>query len=158
MKELGIKSFTRSLFVKRLGKVPGNDVYATLFLSLNKKAPALKKKIPFPAFNSKTAKTYAKAPYRVYEIYGVSKGPVTVHKTWKYGITRQMIPAQRPQGQLKSCTKYFGPSTLITGNCTYQWLWIGTGWLQARGLEASYTLLYALQNGGNCPPGMPACI
>jgi hypothetical protein len=91
--------------------------------------------IPFPAFNSKTAKTYAKAPYRVYEIYGVSKGPVTVHKTWKYGITRQMIPAQRPQGQLKSCTKYFGPSTLITGNCTYQWLWIGSGWLQARGLE-----------------------
>jgi len=93
-----------------------------------------------------------------YEIYGVSKGPVTVHETWKYGITRQMIPAQRPQGQLKNCTKYFGASTLITGKCTYQWLWIGTGWLQARALEASYTLLFALRNAGNCPPGMPACI
>jgi aminoglycoside N3'-acetyltransferase len=65
---------------------------------------------------------------------------------------------QGPQDQLKNCTKYFGPSTLLTGKCTYQWLWIGTGWLQARGLEASHTLLYALQNGGNCPPGMPACI
>lgn len=47
MKELGIKSFTRSLFVKRLGKVPGNDVYATLFLSLNKKAHALKRRFRF---------------------------------------------------------------------------------------------------------------
>ena len=69
-----------------------------------------------------------------------------------------MIPAQRPQRQLPACTKHFGPTTLIGRTCTFQWLWIGVGWLQARTIEASYTLLYALLNGGNCPPGMPACI
>jgi hypothetical protein len=69
-----------------------------------------------------------------------------------------MIPAQRPQPQVKNCTKYFGSKHLLGGSCTYKWIWIGVGWLQARTIEASYTLLYALQNGGNCPPGMPACI
>jgi hypothetical protein len=158
LEELGVKTLTLDPLVKRLGKVAGNDVFATLVLSLNKSSPALKKRIPFPDYKSKTAKTYAKSPYRVYEIYGVSVGPVTVHETWKYGITRQMIPAQRPQRQLPACTKYFGPTTLIGRTCTFQWLWIGVGWLQARTIEASHTLLYALRNGGNCPPGMPACI
>jgi transcriptional regulator with XRE-family HTH domain len=101
--------------------------------------------------------TYAKSPYRVYEIYGTSVGPGFYHRTWKYGITRQMIPAQRPQPQVKNCTKYFGSKNLLGGSCTYKWIWIGVGWFQARTIEASYTLLYALQNGGNCPPGMPAC-
>jgi hypothetical protein len=158
LKELGVKSLTLKLLVNRLGKVAGNNAYATLVLSLNKKAPALKKRIPFPDYKAKSAKTYAKSPYRVYEIYGVSVGPITVHETWKYGITRQLIPAQRPQPQVKNCTKYFGPTFLIDRTCTYQWIWIGIGWLQARTIEASYTLLYAINNGGKCPPGMPACI
>src|SRR5258708_3099684 len=34
----------------------------------------------------------------------------------------QMIPAQRPQVQVKNCTTYFGPPNLITRSCTYQWL------------------------------------
>jgi hypothetical protein len=158
LKELGVKSLTLKLLVNRLGKVAGNNAYTTLVLSLNKKNPALKKRIPFPDYKAKSAKTYAKSPYRVYEIYGVSVGPITVHETWKYGITRQLIPAQRPQPQVKNCTKYFGPTTLIDRTCTYQWIWIGVGWLQARTIEASYTLYYALTHGGNCPPGMPACI
>lgn len=158
LKELGVKSLTLKLLVNRLGKVAGNDAFASLVLILNKKAPALKKRIPFPDYKAKSAKTYAKSPYRVYEIYGVSVGPITVHETWKYGITRQLIPAQRPQPQVKNCTKYFGPTTLINRTCTYQWIWIGVGWLQARTIEASYTLLYAFKNGGKCPPGMPACI
>ena len=70
LEELGVKSLTLDPLVKRLGKVAGNDAFATLVLSLNKKAPALKKRIPFPDYKSKTAKTYAKSPYRVYEIYG----------------------------------------------------------------------------------------
>jgi hypothetical protein len=158
LEELGVKTLTLDPLVKRLGKVAGNDAFATLVLSLNKNSPALKKRIPFPDYKSKTAKKYAKSPYRVYEIYGTSVGPGFYHRTWKYGITRQMIPAQRPQPQVKNCTKYFGPKNLLGGSCTYKWIWIGVGWLQARTIEASYTLLYALQNGGNCPPGMPACI
>jgi hypothetical protein len=82
--------------------VAGNDAYATLVLSLKKNSPALKKRIPFPDYKSKSATTYAKSPYRVYEIYG---------------------------------TRF-----------------------QARTIEASYTLLCAFQNGGNCPAGMPSCI
>lgn len=156
--ELGVKTLTLDPLVKRVGKVAGKDAFATLVLSLNKNSPALKKKIPFPDYKSKTAKTYAKSPYRVYEIYGTSVGPGFYHWTWKYGITRQMIPAQRPQPQVKNCTKYFGSKYLLGGSCTYTWIWIGVGWLQARTIEASYTLLYALQNKGNCPPGMPACI
>jgi hypothetical protein len=94
----------------------------------------------------------------VYEIYGTSVGRVSTTGRGNTGITRQMIPAQRPQPQVKNCTRYFGPKYLLGGSCTYKWIWIGLGWLQARTIEASYTLLYALQNGGNCPPGMPACI
>ena len=156
--ELGVKTLTLAPLVKRLGKVAGNDAFATLVLSLKKNSPALKKRIPFPDYKSKSATKYAKSPYRVYEIYGTTVGPGFYHRTWKYGITRQMIPAQRPQPQVKNCTKYFGPKNLLGGSCTYKWIWIGVGWFQARTIEASYTLLYALQNRGNCPPGMPACI
>ena len=158
LEELGVKTLTLNPLVKRLGKVAGNDAFATLVLSLNKSSPALKKRIPFPDYKSKTATTYAKSPYRVYEIYGVSVGPVTVHETWKYGITRQLIPAQRPERQLPVCTTYYGPRHLLNGRCTYKWLWIGVGWFQARTVEASFTLYYAIQNGGRCPPGMPACV
>jgi hypothetical protein len=158
LEELGVKTLTLDPLVKRLGKVAGNDAFATLVLSLNKSSPALKKRIPFPDYKSKTATTYAKSPYRVYEIYGTGLGPGHYHLTWKYGITRQLIPAQRPERQLPVCTTYYGPRHLLNGRCTYKWLWIGVGWLQARTIEASYTLLYAIQNGGNCPPGMPACV
>lgn len=140
------------------GEVAGNDAFATLVLSLNKNSPALKKRIPFPDYKSKAAKTYAKSPYRVYEIYGTSLGPGYYHNTWKYGITRQLIPAQRPERQLSACTKYYGSKHLLDGSCNCKWLWIGVGWLQARTIEASYTLLYAITHQGNCPPGMPACV
>ncbi len=158
LKELGVKSLTLSLLVKRVGKTAGNDAYAALAASLSKKAATVKKKIPFPSYTAKSATTYAKSPYRVYEIYGTSLGPGYYRDTWKFGITRQLIPAQRPERQLPACTKYFGSKFLLGGKCTYKWLWIGVGWLQARTIEASYTLLYAIINGGNCPPGMPACI
>jgi hypothetical protein len=152
------KSLDVNLLEKRLGAQLGKTTYTVLAASLGKKAPKLKKKIPFPDYKSKTATTYAKTPYRVYEIYGTSLGPGFYHNTWKYGITRQLIPAQRPERQLPACTKYYGSKYLFGGKCTYRWVWIGTGWLQARTWEAIYTMLYALQNGGNCPPGMPACI
>ena len=121
LEELGVKTLTLKPLVKRLGKVAGHDAFATLVLSLNKNSPALKKRIPFPDYKSKTAKKYAKSPYRVYEIYGTGLGPVYPHWTWKYGITRQMIPAQRPQAQVKNCTKYFGSKNLLGGKCTYTW-------------------------------------
>jgi hypothetical protein len=63
----------------------------------------------------------------------------------EYGITRQLIPAQRPERQLPVCTRYYGPRHLLNGRCTYKWLWIGVGWLQARTIEASYTLLHAIK-------------
>jgi hypothetical protein len=141
-----------------LGKQAGSVAFVALVASLAKKAAKLKKRVPFPDSKSKTATTYAKTPYRVYEIYGTSLGPGFYHWTWKYGITRQLIPAQRPERQLGACTIYYGPRFLLNGRCTYRWLWIGVGWLQARTIEASLTLVYAITHGGNCPPGMPACI
>jgi hypothetical protein len=158
LKELGVKSLSLNLLIKRLGKQVGNDAFAALVVSLSKKAATVRKTIRFPDYKSKTAKTYAKSPYRVYEIYGTGKGPVYPHWAWKYGITRQPIPAQRPERQLATCTKYYGSRFLLNGRCTYRWLWIGVGWLQARTMEASYTLLYAITHQGNCPPGMPACV
>jgi hypothetical protein len=158
LEELGVKSLSLDLLTKRLGKQVGTDAFAALVLSLTKKAATVKKRIPYPDYKSKTAILYAKSPYRVYEIYGTSLGPGYYHWTWKYGITRQLIPAQRPNGQLPTCTKYYGPQRLLGGACTYRWLWIGVGWLQARTIEASYTPLYAILNGGKCPPGMPACV
>jgi hypothetical protein len=158
LKQLGVKSLSLKLLVKRLGKTAGNDAFAALVLSLNKKAATVKRRIPFPDYRSKSATTYAKSPYRVYEIYGTSLGPGFYHETWKYGITRQLIPAERPERQLGTCTRYYGSRFLLGGACTYKWLWIGVGWLQARTIEASYTLLYAITHQGNCPPGMPACI
>jgi hypothetical protein len=158
LKELGVKSLTLSLLIKRLGKQAGTDAFAALAASLAKQAATVKKRVPFPDYESKTAAIYAKSPYRVYEIYGTSLGPGYYHWTWKYGITRQLIPAQRPERQLAACTKYYGPKHLLGGKCTYQWLWIGVGWLQARTIEASYTLLYAITHQGKCPPGMPACV
>jgi hypothetical protein len=47
-------------------------MFVTLVLSLNKNSPALKKRIPFPDYKSKTASSYAKSPYRVYEICGTT--------------------------------------------------------------------------------------
>jgi hypothetical protein len=135
LKELGVKSLSLNLLIKRLGKQVGNDALAA---SLSKKAATVRKRIPFPDYKSKTAKTYAKSPYRVYEIYGTGLGPLYPHWTWKYGITRQLIPAQRPERQLAACTKYYGSKNLINGRCTYRWPWIGVGWLQARTMEASY--------------------
>jgi hypothetical protein len=158
LKQLGVKSLTLSLLVKRVGKTAGNDAFAALAASLSKKAATVKKKVPFPDYRAKSATTYAKSPYRVYEIYGTSLGPGFYHETWKYGITRQLIPAQRPQPQVINCTRHFGAKFLLNGKCTYRWVWIGVGWLQARTIEASYTLVYAIFNGGNCPPGMPACV
>lgn len=74
------------------------------------------------------------------------------------GITRQLIPAQRPERQMGACTRYYGPQFLLGGKCIYKWLWIGVGCLQAGTIEASYTLLYAITHKGNCPPGMPASV
>lgn len=158
LKELGVKSLSLKLLVKRLGNQAGTDALAALAASLDKKAAPLKKTIPFPDYKSKSATRYAKSPYRVYEIYGISLGPAFYHWTWKYGITRQLIPAQRPERQLAACTKYYGPPHLLNGRCTYRWLWIGVGWLQARTIESSWTLLYAITHQGNCPPGMSACV
>jgi hypothetical protein len=158
LKELGVKSLSQKLLDARLGTQVGDTAFSALVDSLSKKAAKLGKMIPFPDYKSKTAKTYAKSPYRVYEIYGTSLGPGFYHWTWKYGITRQLIPAQRPERQLGACAKYYGPGHLRGGKCTYKWLWIGVGWLQARTVEASFTLYYAITHGGNCPPGMPACI
>jgi hypothetical protein len=158
LKELGVKSLSQKLLRARLGTKVGDTAFSALVDSLSKKAAKLKKTVPFPNANSKTAKTYAKSPYRVYEIYGTSLGPGDYHWTWKYGITRQLIPAQRPNRQLPTCTKYYGSQNLLDHSCTYKWLWIGVGWLQARTVEASFTLYYAITHGGNCPPGMPACI
>jgi hypothetical protein len=156
--ELGVKSLSDKLLRKRLGKQVGDDAFAALAASLSKKAATVRKRVPFPNYKAKTAITYAKSPYRVYEIYGTGLGPEYPHWTWKYGITRQLIPAQRPEGQLKNCTKYYGPRNLINRSCTYRWLWIGVGWLQARTMEAAYTLLYVIAYGVGCPPGMPACV
>ena len=158
LKELGVKSLSQKLLRARLGTLVGDTAFSALVDSLSKKAAKLKKTVPFPDYKSKSAKTYAKSPYRVYEIYGTSLGPGFYHSTWKYGITRQLIPAQRPERQLPACTKYYGPGHLLGGKCTYKWIWIGVGWLQARTVEASFTLYYAITHGGNCPPGMPACI
>jgi hypothetical protein len=158
LKQLGVNSLSLKLLVKRLGKQAGTDAFVALVLSLTKKAAKIKKRIPFPDYKAKSAILYAKTPYRVYEIYGISLGPGYYHWTWKYGITRQLIPSQRPQPQVPNCTKYFGSRFLTGGSCTYVWVWIGVGWLQARTIEAAYTVLYAIQNGGRCPPGMPACV
>jgi hypothetical protein len=158
LKELGVKSLSQKLLDERLGTQVGDTAFSALVDSLSKKAAKLRKTIPFPDYKSTTAKKYAKSPYRVYEIYGTSLGPGFYHWTWKYGITRQLIPAQRPERQLPACTKYYGPRNLRGGRCTYTWLWIGVGWLQARTVEASFTLYYAITHGANCPPGMPACI
>ena len=158
LKELGVKSLDLNLLVKRLGKTAGTDAFVALAASLAKKAATLKKRVPFPDRKAPSATTWAKTPFRVYEIFGTGKGPLFPHWTWKYGITRQLIPAQRPQRQVGACTRFFGPSFLLNGRCSWRWLWIGVGWLQARTIEASYTLLYAITHGGNCPPGMPACI
>jgi hypothetical protein len=158
LKELGVSSFSEKLLIKRLGKQVGTDAFAGLAASLSKKAATLKKRVPYPDRRSKSATTYAKSPYRVYEIYGTSLGPGFYHWTWKYGITRQLIPAQRPERQLSACTRYFGSRFLLNGRCTYRWLWIGVGWLQARTMEATFTLLYAITHQGKCPPGMPACV
>jgi len=158
LKELGVKSLSLNLLVKRLGKEVGNDVFAVLVASLAKKAAKVKKRVPFPDYRAKSATKYAKSPYRVYEIYGTGLGPEYPHWTWKYGITRQLIPAERPERQLPACTRYYGPTNLIKGRCTFRWLWIGVGWLQARTMEAVYTLLYVIAYGVGCPPGMPACV
>jgi hypothetical protein len=158
LQELHVSALRLNLLERRLGKQVGSDAYAALVLSLAKKAATLKKRIPYPDSRSKTATTYAKTPYRVYEIYGTSLGPGFYHETWKYGITRQLIYSQRPERQLKYCTAYYGPRFLLGGKCTYRWMWIGIGWLQARTIEASLTLLYAITHNGYCPPGMPACI
>lgn len=158
MKELGIKSLSLNLLIKRLGKQVGIDAFVALVASLSKKAAKVRKRIPFPNYQARSATTYAKSPYRVHEIYGTSLGPGYYQWTWKYGITRQLIAAQRPGRQLPACTKYYGPKHLLNGRCTYRWLWIGVGWLQARTMEASYTLLYAITHQGKCPPGMPACV
>ena len=87
----------------------GNDTFATLVLSLNKNSPALKKRIPFPDYKSKTASSHAKSPYRVYEIYGTSVGPGFYHRTWKYGHYPPDDPGATTQPQVKNCTRYFGP-------------------------------------------------
>lgn len=158
LEELGVKSLSLNLLTKRLGKQVGTDTFTVLVVSLAKKAAKVRKRVPFPDYKAASATTYAKSPYRVYEIYGTSKGPGFYHDTWKYGITRQLIPAQRPQRQLGACTRYYGSQYLLGGKCTYEWLWIGVGWLQARTMEAVYTLLYAITHQGNCPPGMPACV
>jgi hypothetical protein len=158
LKELGVKSLSLNLLVKRLGKQVGTDTFVVLVVSLAKKAAKARKRVPFPDYQAKSATTYAKSPYRVYEIYGTSLGPGFYHETWKYGITRQLIPAQRPQRQLGACTRYYGSRYLLGGKCTYTWLWIGVGWLQARTMEAVYTLLYTITHNGYCPPGMPACV
>ena len=158
LKELGVKSLSQKLLRARLGTQVGDTAFSALVDSLSKKAAKLRKTIPFPNYKSKTAKMYAKSPYRVYEIYGTSLAPGYYHWTWKYGITRQLIPAQRPERQLPACTKYYGSKYLRGGKCTYDWVWIGVGCLQARTVEASSTLYYAITHGGNCPPGMPACV
>ena len=158
LKELGVKSLSQQQLRARLGTQVGDGAFAALVDSLSKKAAKARKRVPFPDYKSKTAKTYAKSPYRVYEIYGTGLGPVDPHWTWKYGVTRQLIPAQRPERQLAACTKYYGSKYLLRGKCTYDWRWMGVGWLQARTVEASYRLYYAITHGGNCPPGMPACV
>lgn len=158
LKELGVKSLTLSLLEKRLGKTVGTDTFDALVLALTKKAAKVKKRVPFPDYQAKSATTYARSPYRVYEIYGTSKGPGFYHWTWKYGITRQLIPAQRPERQLPACTRYYGAKFLLNGKCTYDWVWIGVGWFQARTMEAVFTLLYTITHQGKCPPGMPACV
>jgi hypothetical protein len=158
LKQLGVTSLSLKLLVKRLGKQVGTFAFAVLVVSLSKKVAKVQKRVPFPDYRSKSATTYAKSPYRVYEIYGTSLGPGFYHWTWKYGITRQLIPAERPERQLGTCTRFYGPQFLLNRRCTFRWLWIGVGWLQARTVEALYTLLYAITHQGRCPPGMPACV
>jgi hypothetical protein len=80
------------------------------------------------------------------------------HLLMVLAVARQLIPKERPERQIPACTRYFGAQYLIDRVCTYDWLWIGLGWLQARTVEAGYTLVYAITNDGHCPPGMPKCV
>jgi hypothetical protein len=156
--QLGVKSVSQSLLRKRLGKQVGDVTFVALAASLGTRVAKVRKRVPFPNYKARSAVTYRKTPYRVYEIFGVGLGPVYPHYTFKYGITRQLIPRERPERQLPTCTRYYGPSRLLNRRCVYRWIWIGIGWLQARAVEASYTLVYAITHQGHCPPGMPACI
>jgi hypothetical protein len=158
LKQLGVKSLNQKLLRKRLGTRVGDIAYVSLVASLSPKAAKVRRTVPFPSYRATSAIKYRKTPYRVYEIYGTGLGPVYPHWTWKYGITRQMIPKERPGRQVPACTRYFGPQYLLGGRCTFKWLWIGLGWLQARTVEASYTLVYAIGHDGYCPPGMPQCV
>jgi hypothetical protein len=85
LKELGVKSLSQKLLDARLGTQVGDTAFSALVDSLSKKAAKLGKMIPFPDYKSKTASSYAKSPYRVYEIYGTSVGPGFYYGTWKYG-------------------------------------------------------------------------
>jgi hypothetical protein len=160
LKTLGVKSLSQKLLRKRLGKQVGDIAFTVLVVTVAKRAPKVRR-VPFPDYRAKSVKKYpaGKTPYRTYEIFGLTRGPLPIqHLTWKYGITRQMIASERPGRQLRACTNHYGADYLYGGTCRWRWIWIGTGWFQARTVEAAYTLVYALNHKGRCPDGMPKCV
>ena len=118
----------------------------------------LKKTVPFPDYKAKSAKTYAKSPYRVYEIYGTSLGPGFYHWTWKYGITRQLSRRNGPNASCQPAPSTTGRGTSAAVTAPIR----GSGSASAGSRRArsrqALLCITRITNGGNCPPGMPACV
>lgn len=158
---LGASPHNLDSLVKRYGTTAqGKDIagqtYLVMVPATAKGAPKLKKRVPYPSYQAKSAKKHRRTKYSVYWIYGVSKGPTVSLITWKFGITRQANENSRPRSQYRECMKYFGSGGYQ--RCRHEILKRVVGWFPARTAEADYTLAYALNHGGRCPPGMPACL
>jgi hypothetical protein len=160
-KQLGARPLDLTSLVHRFGtSAQGKDVagqtYIAMVAATAKGAPKLKKRVPYPSYQAKSARKHRTSRYSVYWIFAASKGPTFVLETWKFGITRQADENRRPKSQYRACMKHFG----TTGYrfCRHRILKRVVGWFPARTVEADYTLAYALNHGGRCPPGMPACV
>jgi hypothetical protein len=156
-RSLGVNALNEPALKRRLGASVGHTTYVSMVATTAQGAPRLKRVVPFPDYNSKSRKKYRRSLYYVYEIVGVSRGPLDFTKTWKFGITRQADPNTRPKRQLPACNRHWTGQPWFF-ECGYTFRWRGLGWFRARTVEANYTLYYALSHHGRCPPGMPRCL
>jgi hypothetical protein len=161
MGQLGVKHMKEADFKARLGKTIGHKTYVSLRAALATNAPRIRKRIPYPNRKARSAthEPTKSAPYNVYQIFYEWPGPEYSPDTWKFGITRQSVPKERPSRQIPTCNKWLKKAHPGAWKC--DWFWEAQnveGWFRARTLEADLTVVYALFHKGYCPPGMPACV
>lgn len=159
MQELGVRHLKLKEFQAVLGKSLGRFTYNTMTATLSNKTPTLQQDIPFPNKNAASAKKYRKSLYNVYQIFYEWRGPEYNSSEWKFGITRQAVPAERPQRQIPACNTWRKKHEPGSWRCNWVWEYQNVhGWFLARTYEADLALQYADLHGGHCPPGMPACV